>query len=745
MSIGGGLAGVSFAGLGSGIDTQQIISQLMQIEQIPLRRLQARKAELQARNQLYDGLRDRVNALRTATSTLETATVYTAAKASSSDTGVASVSASPGAAVGSFELAVSRLAASEKLRGGPFASATAALGLEGTFLVNGKAVSLEATDTLQQAASKINSARAGVSAVVIDGGAGQAYISLSGTATGAAARISLAPVTGGALAGLGLVSGTLEARETVGSGAVRSLGLSSKTASLSTQLGAQTSGNLRIGTTDVAVDFAADSLETIAAKINAAGAGATATVVEAKQGSQTVYKLELSGPEVPSGLADPDSVWQQLGVLQGAATDRRQAAQDAAFTLDGVAQTSASNTVGGIVQGVTLTLLSADAGSPKRTTVTVERDTKAVVEAVKKYRDAYNAVTSYIAQNSTFDKDTFSSGPLFGDAVARQVLSTVFSAFSISGQGIGLGNLPALGFGVEADGTLRLDEAALAAAVEADPDAVRRTMTIEGSATGAGLSFLGATARSRPLAQGYVVNITQAATVTSAVSNEATTLAWSEAETLTFSGGLFGSDVTVTIAAGTTLSEAVAQLNADSRLAGKVTASLDGGKLRFDGSRHGTPGRFTVASDLAAGPDNSGFGTGGVLTDGLDVAGTINGEAAQGRGQVLTGSSGNVSTDGVQLMYTGSGTGDVGTVSFTVGWAPRALDRLLAMTDSANGLLRAAEQALERQEADADGSIEALQDRLKVREETLRRKFLAMEQAMAAMQQQLARLQQQNR
>ena len=41
------------------------------------------------------------------------------------------------------------------------------------------------------------------------------------------------------------------------------------------------------------------------------------------------------------------------------------------------------------------------------------------------------------------------------------------------------------------------------------------------------------------------------------------------------------------------------------------------------------------------------------IANGLDVAGEINGEEATGNGQVLTGNTGNASTDGLAVRYTG--------------------------------------------------------------------------------------------
>lgn len=744
MSLGGSYSGVSFSGLGSGIDTQSIVSQLMQVESVPLRRLQARKQEVQARNLLYSGLRERVNTFRDAVNSLQQAAVYTAIKASSSDSAVATVSADSTAAVGGFSLAVSKLAQGEKFVSSAFASASTALGLTGSILVNGKKVDIAAEDTLQQISGKINRSGGQVSATVVDGGPGQVFLSVSGSQTGAGGNVSIAPVSGTVLSGLGLFGAGLEARQLTSPDTARGIGLSSKTSPLSTLIGSSASGNLTIGSTDVAVDFGIDSLDTIATKINAAGTGVTASVVEVKNGSSTTYQLQVSGAGVPDGLSDNDALWQQLGVLRAAPSDIRQQAQDAEFTVDGIAQRSATNTVTGLVQGVTITLLAADGTTPKATEITLTRNDAAVMDGLKKLVGAYNEVTGFIKQNSKFDSETFETGPLFGDNVARQVEERLFRTFSVQGNGVGLGNLAALGLSIGNDGAMQLDEGILSQALRNDPDGVQRTMTVDGIATGANLSFLGATAKSRANGSGFVVNVTQPATKASMVGTLENTQPWTLQEKLTFSGTVFGnSPVELTISPGSTLADVVGRINGDPRLAGRVVASIEGGVLRLDSARFGSPGDFAVVSDLEADVDNSGIGTtGGTYTAANNVAGTINGEPTDGIGQLMTGRRGNLSTEGVQVMYTGNGSGDVGTVSFTVGWAVRAVDSLLTLTDPTNGLLAATDRQLEDRLRDADRDIESMQTRLEIRQETLRRKFLAMEQAMSAMQQQSARLQQ---
>ena len=76
MSISNNLSGISFAGLGSGIDTASIVSQLMRIENIPVTRMQANQAKLEARLSIYEQLNSKVTALRTAASSLNSASAF---------------------------------------------------------------------------------------------------------------------------------------------------------------------------------------------------------------------------------------------------------------------------------------------------------------------------------------------------------------------------------------------------------------------------------------------------------------------------------------------------------------------------------------------------------------------------------------------------------------------------------------------------------------------------------------------
>ena len=79
-----------------------------------------------------------------------------------------------------------------------------------------------------------------------------------------------------------------------------------------------------------------------------------------------------------------------------------QQAQDAAFTLDGFAMTSTSNSVTTALDGVTIELLKADAGGGATTTIDISPDIDGVKEKAQKFVDAYNMVAKRVKDELTY-------------------------------------------------------------------------------------------------------------------------------------------------------------------------------------------------------------------------------------------------------------------------------------------------------------------------------------------------------
>jgi len=89
--------------------------------------------------------------------------------------------------------------------------------------------------------------------------------------------------------------------------------------------------------------------------------------------------------------------------------------------------------------------------------------------------------------------------------------------------------------------------------------------------------------------------------------------------------------------------------------------------VSFRHKEFGSEHTFQVASNTAGLVSNV-SNTNVVVTNGTDVAGEINGEVSFGKGQVLTGSDGSGTAEGIKVRYTGESIplgGNAGTVTFS--------------------------------------------------------------------------------
>jgi flagellar hook-associated protein 2 len=118
---------------------------------------------------------------------------------------------------------------------------------------------------------------------------------------------------------------------------------------------------------------------------------------------------------------------------------------------------------------------------------------------------------------------------------------------------------------------------------------------------------------------------------------------------------------------------------------------------------------------------------------GVDVAGTINGEAAIGSGDTLTGAPGT-SAEGLVVSYSGTGTGNAGSVTLTIGVA-EAFSRILHhLTDNIDGYVADKQTGIQTRIDNLDKKIDVMEDRLDKRMEILTNQYVAMETSMSKMQ-----------
>ncbi|MCC6659352.1 MAG: flagellar filament capping protein FliD [Phycisphaerales bacterium] len=215
----------------------------------------------------------------------------------------------------------------------------------------------------------------------------------------------------------------------------------------------------------------ADSLAKVVEKINSAGLGVAATIINDGAGS-TPFRLSLTA--TGSGttgrfLADTGALDMDLRTL-----DRGQDSRVFFGSTDparAVLLSSSSNTLDSVISGVTIDLNGV---SSDPVTLSVSRDSAGIEAAVSAFVDAFNAVTDRINQQTRYDPESKQKGPLLGDGTAISLRSALYGAVQGRAQGMEgrYETLADVGITVGQGGKLELDRDVLRQAMETDPQAV---------------------------------------------------------------------------------------------------------------------------------------------------------------------------------------------------------------------------------------------------------------------------------
>ena len=262
---------------------------------------------------------------------------------------------------------------------------------------------------------------------------------------------------------------------------------------------ATTSGSLGAGSISikvgsgpaVTVNIASgqDNLTSIAQAINKANTGVQASVVY----DGSTYHLSLTSK---TGTANAFTVSGSGGLagfsyykgVSGLTLSQKPA--DASFSLNGLTVTSGSNTVNGVVSGLTLTL--AASGSA---TVTVNQDVSALDKAANSVVTALNSVLTTINQYSTYNPAS-GAGPLLGDVGLQILRDNLLNAVTGQGDSGASQNSPytslsTIGFNITSGGTLSLDDSKFQSAAQSNYAAVASLLGEAGVATNSNVTVQG--------------------------------------------------------------------------------------------------------------------------------------------------------------------------------------------------------------------------------------------------------------
>lgn len=477
---------------GQGIDVSSLVQQIISSQSGELTVWENQSSTLATQNGVLESIENDLTNLQSAVQALNDPTGALAAQvATSSNTGVLTATAQNNAIPGTYQIEVNDLATAgsvytDPVAGGPDVSflPSGATGGDIQLQVGGTSgttydipITPGTNDTLDTLASYINTQSSennwGVTASVVSDANGY--------------RLALQSQNTGSTGALAVVANNI-------TGVLNTTDVSDPTASFLPS--GQTSGDIQLqigganGTTeDIPITAGVnDTLNTLASYINTQSTqnnwGVTASVVQDSGG----YHLQITSTATgPAGDLAFTNNTTNLTVAPNPATNLTfltpTGGTNASFTVDGVPFSSASNTVVGAIQGVTLNLLSQSPDNPVQ--LTIGPDVNQVTSAINNFVSAYNTLVGDInAQYVVDPTGATPAPPLESDASLRSLQSSILNdvAYALPGAtgtttvNDGIINLASLGINMNNDGTLTVGTNAsgqsLSQIVASDPSAV---------------------------------------------------------------------------------------------------------------------------------------------------------------------------------------------------------------------------------------------------------------------------------
>lgn len=391
---------ISSIGLGSGMDVEKMVSQLVALEQKPIQALQTKASAITTKVSAFSQLKSQIANLQTQVGKLTSAETWQGRVLSSANASVVSGTATSKAAFGTFDVKVSQLASGQAV---------------------GSSLVPTGTDT--------------------ELGQGKLTISLGEW---------------------------VRAEGDDGEEAIKPLVLKTN------QVGDKPAS--------VSIDIGPDdnTLAKVAAKINAANAGVTATVLRDHTGERLSLQSNTTGGNAAFSVAvQEDAAKPGLKRFEFLAPDstggmaRSQPAQDTLATINGIAMASRTNTFAEMAEGVSLTVSQKTEGDAS-VRITIKGDTATAKSALTNLVESYNALSSAMTTMTAYNETDKTAGSLQGDSTAinlQNALRRLLSSSSAAGGAFG--TLSQIGLAFQTNGTLKIDDTKLSKALD-DPDSMAK-------------------------------------------------------------------------------------------------------------------------------------------------------------------------------------------------------------------------------------------------------------------------------
>ncbi|MDH1253837.1 flagellar filament capping protein FliD [Comamonas thiooxydans] len=258
-------------------------------------------------------------------------------------------------------------------------------------------------------------------------------------------------------------------------------------------------GKLKItqGGKDFEIDYTAtDTLSKLAAKINEAVPGMTATLLRDASGKE---QLMLRTKDTGSAAAFTTS-WDPVAApVEGAEAipptgfeppagmsfTQTKPAQNAVIEINGIRQESANDTFSDVLPGVKITVNQPTATDAR---ISLTQDTEGMKKNIQAFMDAYNELNTLLAQSTAYDSESKAAGVLQADSSTvslQNSLRNLMRGTASNASGT-LKSLADIGLQTGSDGTLTFKDSAKLDKALADPDAIKSLFAAKAGPDGTG-------------------------------------------------------------------------------------------------------------------------------------------------------------------------------------------------------------------------------------------------------------------
>ncbi len=462
------------SGLISGLDTENIIKQLTAINQVPITRIENKKAQINEKISSWQSFGLKLLDLKVNATALSSRLNEGGKAVTSSRPDDLAVSLQGSPEVGNYSVKVNRLAQGELSLSQGFSITDAPVMTSGTlrikagigsddkdvhastalsFLNNGTGISLGSIGITDRsgASAIIDISSAETVQDVLDLISAHPSINVSATLNDKGNGIKIMDETG-------LSNSNLIIQEVGGGHTAAQLGLL-------TPSGGVTANTYQGSDLDplysITIDSSNNTLDKIRSAINSLGGPFSAAIVH--DGSAlTPYRLSITSKN--SGTIGALDI-QTTTVPGGSLTfSEMQAAQDAEIELGSTTPLKIyghTNQMGSVISGITLNLLNP---TTQPVQISVNPNIQPLTDSIKTFISAYNELADAIHQENTYDSENKSEGgPLFGDVTLQNMFKDITRNLTNSVKGLPSTASSIFQIGIEPgpSGTLKVNEAKL--------------------------------------------------------------------------------------------------------------------------------------------------------------------------------------------------------------------------------------------------------------------------------------------